>query len=200
MIRHGPPIMPSDRIRVKQFPDWLRAYGEADADLAEPVPERTRRMVEGARFIASSNAKCAVQSTASLTNSLSFLQSSLFREAALLQTPPLPRWVSMKPESWVRVGRACWLAGLGRSEEPYEQARIRARQAADVLIGYAAFYQKVALVGHSYFNVMVAKELQQRGWLGPLLPERGYWNCAVYRYNKVLAGTDLKQHVPLTFP
>ncbi|MFX3661524.1 MAG: histidine phosphatase family protein [Ectobacillus sp.] len=185
-------------MNIRQFEGWMQRYEEEGIIAEDQIPIQTVKAVRSAKLIASSPEKRATQSAALLTGSLTFVQNPLFREVALPLSPPVPEWIKLKPGGWFVVSRAFWLAGYSKNVESYEQARQRAKQATDLLIGYALCYQKVVLVGHSFFNSMIAKELKVRGWIGPALQNREYWGCTTYKYNKALEGTGIKQGIGFT--
>ncbi|WP_410896193.1 hypothetical protein [Neobacillus sp. 204] len=65
------------------------------------------------------------------------------------------------------------------------QARFRANKAAQQLIDYANKYKSVVLVGHGFFNMLIAKELQKKGWKGTRKRDAKHWNCTTFSlFNK----------------
>ncbi|WP_028399350.1 histidine phosphatase family protein [Ectobacillus panaciterrae] len=188
LIRHGRSNLHSDFMNMKQFQEWLEHYDREGIAEETEFPKDTVRAIQTAKFVISSTSARAIQSAALLTNSLSFVQNPIFCDAALPSVLGAPEWIKLKPHGWMFVNRMLWLAGHSKEIESYEQARFRARQAVDLLIGYAHCYQKVALVGHGYFNSMIAKELKQRGWAGPVFISHEHWGCTTYTYRRVLEG------------
>ena len=56
----------------------------------------------------------------------------------------------------------------------------RAIKAVVVLINNVEVHHLVALVGHGFFNMMIAKELQNRGWIGRRNTDSNHWKCTTY--------------------
>ncbi|MDC2866092.1 histidine phosphatase family protein [Bacillus sp. BP-3] len=187
-IRHGSSSVQKKAITVRGFQEWQQRYEHEDIMREMEIPIETMEVVESSKFIVSSDQKIAVQSAAMLTSNVMFIQNSLFREAAVPSILPVPNWIKCKPDVWMFLGRAFWMIGYSRDVESYLEVQRRAKQAADVLVGYANVYQRVTLVGHSYFNKMIGKELCARGWRGPLLLRNNPWGCTIYTFHEVLEG------------
>ncbi|MFD3447516.1 hypothetical protein ACFDTO_23270 [Microbacteriaceae bacterium 4G12] len=198
LIRHGRSIVHSDFMNVEQFQAWIEQYNQEGIRSEAKFPPKTVAAIESAKFILSSDSKQAIQSATLLTHSLSFIQNKIFREAEIATYVPMPTWLKLKPRLWLTLGRTFWLVGYGEDVETYDEAKFRAKQAADLLIGYALCYQKVVLIGHRFFNMMIAKELRQRGWTGPLFLNQQHWGCTTYQYHKVLEGPPIKQSIGFT--
>jgi hypothetical protein len=41
-------------------------------------------------------------------------------------------------------------------------------------------HQDVLLVGHDFFNQLIARELRNHGWSGPSKPGNGFWEYGIY--------------------
>lgn len=187
-IRHGSSSVQKKTITVQEFQEWLQRYEHEDIMREIEIPIEAIEVVESSKFIVSSDQKKAVQSATVLTNNVIFMQNPLFREAAVPSILPVPKWIKCKPEVWMFLSRAFWMIGYSRDVESYLEVQRRAKQAADVLVGYANVYQRVTLIGHSYFNAMIGKELSTRGWRGPLLFHNKPWGCTIYTFREVTEG------------
>lgn len=187
-ISHGRSSVHKKAITVREFQEWLQRYEDEDIMRGTDIPSKTLEVIEASKFIVASDQKRAVQSATMLTNNITFIQNPLFREAAIPSILPVPRWMKYKPNVWMFLGRAFWMVGYSKNVESYLEVQKRAKQAADVLIGYANVYQRVALIGHSYFNTMIGKELRARGWHGPLLFQTQPWGCTIYTFHEVIEG------------
>jgi broad specificity phosphatase PhoE len=194
LIKHGRSSLQSS-MNVKQFQEWLERCNQEGDVQKEQVPADTVEAIHAAKLVVASASAQAIQSAALLTDSLSFVQNPIFCEVNL-PVLSVPKWMKMKPDSWVFIHRAMWLAGYTKNTETYEQVRFRAKQAVDLLVGYALCYQKVALVGHGFFNSMIAKELKQRGWVGPVFMNQEHWSSNTYKYPKAFEG--MKQGIEFT--
>ncbi|ENQ3104840.1 hypothetical protein SAMN04488168_10286 [Bacillus sp. 491mf] len=187
-IRHGSSSVQKKAITMQEFQVWQQRY-EHEGIVGEiEIPLETIEVVESSKFIVSSDQKIAVQSGAMLTSSVMFIQNALFREAAVPSSLPVPNWIKCKPEVWLFLGRAFWTVGYSKDVESYIEVQRRAKQAADMLVGYANVYQRISLIGHSYFNTMIGKELRTRGWRGPLQFHNEPFGCTIYTFHEVMEG------------
>lgn len=198
LITHGPVNIPSYFMSTKTFHLWLEQYKQAELVSSSTFPTKTADIVRQAKRVVTSDAACAVQSAAALLSSLSFVQNNLFREISMPGRLPIVPWLKLKPSAWLVFSRTLWLAGYSDKVESYKQAEQRAQQAADLLIGYALCDDKIVLIGHAFFNSMIAKELRKKGWAGPLWTDNRDWGCTTYRYPKVFAGKSLEYKVGFT--
>lgn len=187
-IRHGSSSVQKKAITAREFQGWQQGYENEDIMREMEIPIEAIEVVESSKFIVSSDQKIAVQSATMLTSNVMFIQNPLFREAAVPSLLPVPKWIKCKPEVWLFLGRAFWVAGYSKDVESYVEVQRRAKQAADVLIGYANVYQRVTIVGHSYFNTMIGKELRTLGWRGPLRFHNKPWGCTIYTFHEVFEG------------
>lgn len=79
------------------------------------------------------------------------------------------------------MARFGWRLGWTQQTESVLGLHRRARAASKRLSALAATHGSVLLVGHGYFNVLVAWRLLAMGWRGPVWPTGSYWSTAVYR-------------------
>jgi diacylglycerol kinase len=79
------------------------------------------------------------------------------------------------------LARTLWYLRRWPGVESPTEAQERARRAANLLEDLVAENKSVFLLGHGYFNVLIARELRHRGWRGPRFPRRGYWSTVTYR-------------------
>lgn len=194
-IRHGRLNNVTELMTVSSFRKWMERYDLASMEKSTDIPIDTIEAIESAKLIVTSDQKRAVQSAAELTNSLSFIQSALFREAEVPSSFYIPKWVKCKPAVWIFIGRTVWIVGYSKGVESYREAQERARQAADTLVGYALVHGHIALVGHSYFNAMIGYELRTRGWSGPPVFHRKPWSCTEYTFREAMNGNILSTNL-----
>ena len=108
----------------------------------------------------------------------------------------------MRVPKWAVVARVLWHAGYHPEIEDYGEAKQRAAQAADILIGKlidggAAVPERsrererpekktnaVALVAHGYFNAMIGRQLRLRGFTRTGAHRVRYWNAVTYEWNR----------------
>lgn len=191
-IRYGPLDAANEAITATQFQQWLETYNDSNIKQTTYVPERTMQVIRNAKLVVSSDSKQTIQSAVKLTDSFSFIQSPLFREALIPSQLPAPKWFKCKRRAWITFGRTLWIMGHAKGVESYDEVKIRAKQAADTLIGYAMVFQHIVLVGHSYFNMLIGLELRARGWSGPPIFQAKPWGCTVYTFHKAIEGDMLK--------
>ncbi len=146
-------------------------------------------------MIVTSDQRCAVQSAAELTDSLSFMQNTLFREAEVPTSFYAPKWLKCKPNVWMFIGRTVWILGYHKGVESYKEVRERARQAACLLHRYALVHGSIALVGHNYVNVMIGAELRAMGWSGSPILHREPWGCTTYTFHEAMNGNILNTNL-----
>lgn len=201
LVTHGPVNVPSYFMSTKAFHLWLEQYKQAELVSSSALPTKTADIVRQAKRVVTSDATCAVQSAAVGVSSLSFVQNNLFREISISERLPAIPSLKLKPSAWIMLSRVLWLADYSDNNdkaESYKQAEQRAQQAADLLIGYALCDYKVALIGHAFFNSMIAKELRKKGWTGPLWTDCRNWGCTTYRYPKRFSGKSIEYTVGFT--
>ncbi|MCC2368260.1 histidine phosphatase family protein [Bacillus cereus] len=194
-IRHGRLDCTIEPMTVTSFHEWIKGYDLHTITEKQPIPSETREAVEVAKLIVTSDQKCAVQSAAELMDSLSFIQNSLFREAAVPASFYAPKWLKCKLNVWMCIGRALWILGYHKNVESYKEVRERARQAAYVLHRYALVHGSIALVGHNYFNSMIGTELRAMGWSGSPILHRKPWGCTTYTFHEAMDGNILNTNL-----
>ncbi|PGO76878.1 histidine phosphatase family protein [Bacillus cereus] len=194
-IRHGRLDCTIEPMTVTSFHEWIKGYDLHTITEKQPIPLETREAVEVAKLIVTSDQKCAVQSAAELMDSLSFIQNSLFREAAVPASFYAPKWLKCKLNVWMCIGRALWILGYHKNVESYKEVRERARQAAYVLHRYALAHGSIALVGHNYFNSMIGTELRVMGWSGSPILHRKPWGCTTYTFHEAMDGNILNTNL-----
>ncbi|OPA30855.1 histidine phosphatase family protein [Bacillus cereus] len=194
-IRHGRLYCTIEPMTVTSFHEWIKGYDLHTITEKQPIPLETREAVEVAKLIVTSDQKCAVQSAAELMDSLSFIQNSLFREAAVPASFYAPKWLKCKLNVWMCIGRALWILGYHKNVESYKEVRERARQAAYVLHRYALVHGSIALVGHNYFNSMIGTELRAMGWSGSPILHRKPWGCTTYTFHEAMDGNILNTNL-----
>ncbi|OUA52489.1 histidine phosphatase family protein [Bacillus thuringiensis] len=194
-IRHGRLDCTIEPMTVTSFHEWIKGYDLHTITEKQPIPLETREAVEIAKLIVTSDQKCAVQSAAELMDSLSFIQNSLFREAAVPASFYAPKWLKCKLNVWMCIGRALWILGYHKNVESYKEVRERARQAAYVLHRYALVHGSIALVGHNYFNSMIGTELRAMGWSGSPILHRKPWGCTTYTFHEAMDGNILNTNL-----
>ncbi|HET6437798.1 MAG TPA: histidine phosphatase family protein [Anaeromyxobacter sp.] len=177
LVRHGR-VAFDRRARVHQ-PDLaarLAQFREAGIVQGTIPPPKVRRLAERVAHLTSSDLPRAVESARALARSQPVPADALFREADVPPDLPLP--LPLRFSTWVALGRLAWLLGYTSQCESGRQVRERARRAALRLAQLASQHGSVMLVGHGYFNILLARELRRLGFQGPRLGPRRNWSAA----------------------
>ena len=66
--------------------------------------------------------------------------------------------------------------------ESLSNAKGRAKKATELLVKYAQEHTSVVLIGHGFFNMLIAEELQKTGWKGKRKTSSKHWNCTTYSF------------------
>ena len=191
LIRHGQPaIALKPRTSRHGFRDYIDAYEAAGLDPASLPPEELRDLVRELDVVFTSDRPRSRESAQALAPHATLTVDPLFAEAPLA-APPLPL-LTMGVPSWAVVARLLWHAGYHPEIENYRKAKHRAAQAAHILIGKAQERLReqerpneqttgaAALVAHGYFNMMIGRELRQRGFSKRGSHRVRYWNAVIY--------------------
>jgi broad specificity phosphatase PhoE len=78
----------------------------------------------------------------------------------------------MPQAAWDVLSRAVWALGWSGEAESRRNAEMRARGAVDRLHERLSSTVRgdILLVGHGCQNILIGRELRQRGWRGPTVP------------------------------
>jgi broad specificity phosphatase PhoE len=178
LVRHGRPDVDFSQGAARHL-DWVEAYDLAGIDPALPPPARVRELAAASAYALSSDLLRAVDSLAALAGADPAPAESLFREVGLRGLPvsPLP----LPPRLRAPLARFGWRVGWSLPKEGPRRLHRRAGAAARRLSTLAATHGSVLLLGHGYFNTLIAWRLLAAGWRGPVWPTGSYWSVAVYR-------------------
>lgn len=69
---------------------------------------------------------------------------------------------------------------ISRECEPLASAKRRAKLASEQLVKYVEEYKSVVLVGHGFFNRLIAEELKKMNWEGKRKSSVKHWGCTTY--------------------
>lgn len=179
LIRHGRSIHNETRpVTGQEFAEWVQAYDSAGVQADGCLDETVTAMAK-VPLILTSDLVRSIESARHL-NPDAFLQSdALFRETEL---PAVSfKGFKLRPTVWALLLRSAWLLGHATGCESYREAKNRAEIGAQKLAAYAAKHESVALVGHGFFNQMLAAELRKNGWNGRRKTSAHHWRATVYR-------------------
>jgi broad specificity phosphatase PhoE len=177
LVRHGEPdVYIKEKISGKEIPSFLETYNTAPLKEKSFPPSKLIFLAQNATVVCSdlhrsiaSARKCDVQPK---------IIDSLFAESI----PPhfQSSFLKMNPKQWLIFSRLLWMIGFSYHGESLVKTRQRAEQAAEIL-DCEAKQNNVVLFGHGLFNIMIAAYLKKRGYKGPKVPARNFWEYGIYR-------------------
>lgn len=185
LIRHGKSThVENSRITYKEFGNWIEKYDSCGVFEENTYPSTTLEKIASANIVVTSDLKRSIDSSRLLTKNenIKVISDALFREVEL----PVPfglRGVKLSSNSWAVILRLLWFSGYSRQCESLIRAKQRAKRASEQLVKYAEEYKTVVLVGHGFFNRLIAEELQRMGWEGKRKASAKHWNCTTYSFS-----------------
>ena len=192
LIRHGQPdIEVAPRASHREFRSYIDAYEGAGLDPNSAPPEELQDLVGELTAVFTSDRKRAHDSARALAPNAELIADPLFIEAPLA-SPPIPI-LRMRVPKWAVVARILWHAGYHPEIENYRRAKHRAKEAADILVARARDDGAAALVAHGYFNLLIGRELRQRGFEKSGLHRARFWNAVIYARELISPVTEDSQ-------
>jgi broad specificity phosphatase PhoE len=179
LIRHGKPALPvSPRASHGEFRRYIDDYEAAGLDPADLPPQELQDLTAELSAVFTSHKKRAHESARALAPNVELVVDPLFVEAPL-PGPRIPL-LKMRVPKWAVVARILWHAGYHPEIEDYRKVKHRAVSAADILVRRAQSDGATALVAHGYFNFLIGRELQRRGFRKSGSHRAKFWNAVVY--------------------
>jgi broad specificity phosphatase PhoE len=179
LARHGP-VSASLRTRIagRQFAEFVDEW-QASGIASTAIPSsESSSLAQAAAILVTSDLLRSMQSARLLAPNKPTMSDSVFREA---QVPATFRSsVVLRRSTWIVMARFLWLCRSWPGIESRFAARERAGDAARRLEQLVDEYGSVFLVGHGYFNLLIARELRGRGWNGPRHPATRNWGTSTY--------------------
>lgn len=127
-----------------------------------------------------SDLRRSIESAKILNPNIKAISLPLFRETEL-SVPPKEFWgLKLSPSIWTVILRCLWWSGYSRQCKSLSNAKQRAKEASGLLVKYAKEQETVGLVGHGFFNLVIAKELQKKVGKGRKKTSSRHWNCTTY--------------------
>ncbi|MBT2691188.1 histidine phosphatase family protein [Bacillus sp. ISL-47] len=183
LIRHGRSAhIGETQMTISDFRIWVEMYNSNGINKNEACPPEAIEMVKSAPLLITSDLKRSIQSARLLNPGAKIKEYPLFRETELPAPAGGLMAMKLKPNSWAVLLRIAWFCGYSFRCESYRDAKVRAKHAALKLIACASEYNSAILVGHGFFNLLIAKELQKMGWKGKRKTGSTHWNVATYKY------------------
>ncbi|WP_044640815.1 histidine phosphatase family protein [Risungbinella massiliensis] len=182
LIRHGKSKYTEQaQITCKDFKKWVEQYDSHGVFEENVYPANTLEKISQANIVITSDLKRSIESAQILNKNVKTISLPLFRETEL-PDPDINFWgIKLTSNVWAVLFRCLWLSGYARRCESVSNAKIqRAKKASLLLTEYAQKHKSVALVGHGFFNLLIAKELQKMGWQGKRKSDSKHWHCTTY--------------------
>jgi broad specificity phosphatase PhoE len=181
LIRHGKSrLTENEKVTCLDFKKWVEKYDYNGVFEESAYPSETIEKVENAKIVITSDLKRAIQSAKLLNPEVKTIPDPLFRETELPTQSMKVMDIKLRPSIWAIIMRLLWFCGYSNDCESLSNAKLRAKKTSQQLINYAEEYKSVVLVGHGFFNMLIAKELQRRGWKGKRKTGSKHWNCTTY--------------------
>jgi broad specificity phosphatase PhoE len=181
LIRHGKSTLTkNDKITLDKYNNWVKGYDNAGVFKEDSYPSETLEKIAKSNIVITSDLKRSIESAMLLNADFKSISDPLFRETELPTSLSRIGGLKLNPTIWTVLLRCLWFTGFSSSCESFSEARIRAKKAAEVLVGYAKEHKYVVLVGHGFFNMLVAKELQKMKLKGKRSTNSKHWNATTY--------------------
>lgn len=183
LTRHGEPAL-SRRVKLTSdgYRKWWATYEEGGLLEGQVPPESLKAFARSAHAVFSSTRPRAVQTARAAAGDRPFIEDPLFIEAPL-PPPHFPGWMRFSPRTWGVISRLWWwLFNHHEGQETRDEAKARARLAADSLDEMSRGGRDVLVLAHGFFNGMIGIELQKRGW--KLVRDEGFRYWCARRFEK----------------
>lgn len=164
LTRHGEPAL-SRRCRLTsdEYRAWWARYEVGGLLKGQTAPTCLQEAARDALILHSPRPR-AIETAKAAAGDQPLQVDEIFVEAPL-PPPRFPAWMRFSPRTWGVIARFWWWAfNHHQGEETRDQAKARARRAADMLEQHAASGRNVLVFAHGFFNGMVGMELTKRGW------------------------------------
>jgi broad specificity phosphatase PhoE len=185
LIRHGKSqLTENSKITCPELKQWVKKYDDLGIIEKATYPTETVNKVINAKIVVTSDLKRSIQSAQLLSQGVKIISDPVFRETELPSTSKKFFNLKLRPTMWLIILRLLWIFGHSNDCESLKNAKYRAKIASHQLIDYAEGNKSVALVGHGFFNSLIAKELQKRGWKGKRKTGSKHWNCSTYSFSE----------------
>lgn len=181
-IRHGKSVCVEKKpITLTEFKEWVGKYDHDGVMEEESYPTESCEKVTKANVVFTSDLTRSIQSAKLLKPDADLISNPVFREVELPSSTLKFRNVKLRPRYWLVILRLLWFFGYSKDCESIKRAKKRAVNATDLLLKTAKHNDRIVLVGHGFFNMMVAKELQKHGLKGNRKTNPENWKCTTYK-------------------
>ncbi|WP_066307007.1 histidine phosphatase family protein [Bacillus sp. FJAT-29814] len=179
LIRHGQSLWTENKSMTShEFKKWVEQYDSKGVSEETSYPQETLEKIKAAAIVITSDLKRSLESAEYLKPNVTVISNSLFRETEMpfAQIGGLRLHASM----WAVILRCLWFMGYSNGCESVKEAKRRAEAAAKFLVERAEEHQSVVLVGHGFFNRMIARELKKYGWIGNRKMSAKHWDSTTF--------------------
>ena len=184
LARHGPvSVSLRTRITGHQFAEFIDEFQASGILSNASPPSDSSSLAQAAAILVTSDLFRSVQSAQLLAPCKYAISDSVFREAHV--PAAFGSSVVLRRSTWIVIARVLWFCRTWPGIESRSAARVRAGDAARRLEQPAVQYGSVFLVGHGYFNHLIARELRDRGWDGPRHPPTRNWGTSTYSQPRI---------------
>ncbi len=177
LVRHGEPDLPiSEKIRGREIPLFLEAYNKAPLKPSSHPSDKLIYYAQNATVFCSDLPRSLA--SAKRCSVIPKRIDPLFAESI----PPhfQSHLLRLRPKTWLILSRMLWMGGFSLHGESLSSTRQRAVKATEILVGEAKKRDTI-LFGHGLFNIMIARELLKKGFKGPKVPARDFWDYGIYK-------------------
>lgn len=186
LIRHGKSKhIENNIVTCEEFVEWVEKYDASGVFEENDYPPETLEKIATASIVITSDLTRSVESANLIIQNrhIRVVTDALFRETEL-PVPSRNLKFKMRPNSWAVIFRCLWFCGYARDCESLLEAKQRAKKASERLVKYAEEHRSVVLVGHGFFNRLIAVELIKMGWKGKRKATAKHWYCSTYSYDE----------------
>ncbi|MCM3163966.1 histidine phosphatase family protein [Metabacillus litoralis] len=181
LIRHGRSQLDAKKsITFQEFLDWVNQYNSRGVVEETHYPQEAVKKMNEANLVITSDLKRSIDSAYLLRKNVKAISSSLFRELELPVTTKSFPSIKLSSDTWAVLLRILWFSGYSANCESYKSAKQRAELAANKIMELTTKHQNVVLIGHGFFNRLLAKELQNKGWKRKTKITAKHWGAITF--------------------
>ncbi|PHR59130.1 MAG: histidine phosphatase family protein [Robiginitomaculum sp.] len=181
LARHGEPDL-SRRVRLnwRGYKYWWRLYDEAGLKPTQKAPKIIKTLAAQADLVIASTLPRAIETAEQACGGRVSRLEEVLVEAPL--PPPNLGYFKFRPTTWGVVSRISWCLGFSGEGESRKEAKIRAKQAAQLLSDEAAGGKMIFVAAHGWFNRMIRPNLKQLGF--EVVEDHGDLHWSYRRYER----------------
>lgn len=176
LLRHGKPnVELKGNLNAEEFKQLAVEYMQSGI---QDIPPEQLKKCFNYHYVVCSNLLRSTDSAEKLNLKNTHVSDALFRETDI---PHFNKSIfSLPVVVWLIVLRAMWLFGFSKNGEPFSQAKIRSKHAAEKLILLTQEKEKIIVVGHGLINRLIGSQLEKEGWQASQRMGKSYWEFRKY--------------------